>query len=224
MTAERAERSYDERLIAKKDVLEQTDISYGQFYRWKRKGLIPESWFTRKSTYTGQETFLPRDLVLDRIEAIKALKDDHSLEEIAELLSPEPSKRSFHGDELRAQGWVRSDTLDRYRALTGEAGPYRFRDLVLMELMTVLEHETDLDPASVDRAVSTAWQARIDLGANEQNWQLCLVETQGGEALGCLVPGPEIAFDPTVTVRAKVELEPILERVRRKLSQRREDG
>ena len=47
----------DEELISKKELLELTGISYGQLYRWKRKGLIPEDWFIRKSTYTGQETF-----------------------------------------------------------------------------------------------------------------------------------------------------------------------
>lgn len=47
----------DEKLISKKELLRLTGISYGQLYRWKRKNLIPEEWFIRKSTYTGQETF-----------------------------------------------------------------------------------------------------------------------------------------------------------------------
>lgn len=47
----------EEDLISKKDLLELTGISYGQLYRWKRKQLIPEEWFIRKSTFTGQETF-----------------------------------------------------------------------------------------------------------------------------------------------------------------------
>lgn len=49
----------EENLISKKEVLSQTGISYGQLYRWKRKGLIPEEWFIRRSTFTGQETFFP---------------------------------------------------------------------------------------------------------------------------------------------------------------------
>ena len=32
----------DETLISKKELLDLTGISYGQLYRWKRKGLIPE--------------------------------------------------------------------------------------------------------------------------------------------------------------------------------------
>ena len=35
----------DPNLISKKELLDQTGISYGQLYRWKRKGLIPEAWF-----------------------------------------------------------------------------------------------------------------------------------------------------------------------------------
>ena len=223
MTAEQTDPSSDESLIAKKDVLERTDISYGQFYRWKRKGLIPETWFTRKSTFTGQETFLPRGLILDRIEAIKSLKDDHSLEEIAALLSPEPSKRTFRAEELRHRGWIRAETLEHYRALTGEAGPYRFRDLVLMELMQTLEREADLDRTSVQRLVATVWHSRVDFGPEGPDWRLCLVETQRGETIGCLSPGPGIEVDPTATVRLKLDPQPILERIRQRVSHRQED-
>ena len=45
-------------MISKKDLLIQTNISYGQLYRWKREGLIPEEWFIKKSVSTGQETGL----------------------------------------------------------------------------------------------------------------------------------------------------------------------
>ena len=45
----------DPNLISKKDLLDQSGISYGQLYRWKRKGLIPESWFQKKSAFTGQD-------------------------------------------------------------------------------------------------------------------------------------------------------------------------
>ena len=67
-------------MISKNEVLKRTGISYGQFYRWKRKGLIPEAWFNRRSTFTGQETFLPQEKILERIRRINELKDDHSLD------------------------------------------------------------------------------------------------------------------------------------------------
>ncbi len=86
-----------EELIPKKEVLRLTGISYGQLYRWKRLGLIPESWFVRRSTFTGQETFFPREKILKRIEDILRLKDAHPLEELVRLLSPEvvPAEVAF---------------------------------------------------------------------------------------------------------------------------------
>ena len=75
--------------ISKKELLNETGISYGQLYRWKRGGLIPEEWFIKRSAFTGQETFFPRDRMLARVKAILALKDTHSLDEIREGLVSE---------------------------------------------------------------------------------------------------------------------------------------
>lgn len=88
--------------ISKKDLLKTTGISYGQLYRWKREGLIPEEWFVKKSSPTGQETFFPRELILKRIQSIQTLKDHYSLEELAKLLSPEITNRIFTEEELEA--------------------------------------------------------------------------------------------------------------------------
>lgn len=73
----------DRELISKKELLQRCGISYGALYRWKRMGLIPEDWFIKRSTPTGQETFFPRDLILERMEAIRSQKDDASLEELS---------------------------------------------------------------------------------------------------------------------------------------------
>ena len=81
-------------LISKKELLELYGISYGALYRWKRKGLIPEDWFIKKSTVTGQETFLPRALVCERIELIINQKDEHSLDELSDKLSSESGKNA----------------------------------------------------------------------------------------------------------------------------------
>jgi len=75
--------------ISKKDLLERTGISYGQLYRWKRERLIPEEWFVKRSAITGQETYFPEEQILDRIEAILDLKEEHSLEEIRTILTSE---------------------------------------------------------------------------------------------------------------------------------------
>ena len=77
----------EENLISKKELLTLYEISYGALYRWKRKGLIPEDWFIKKATVTGQETFFPRERICERVELIKEQKDDVSLDELAERLS-----------------------------------------------------------------------------------------------------------------------------------------
>ena len=84
----------EQELISKKELLEKYAISYGALYRWKRKGLIPEDWFIKKSTVTGQETFFPRELVCERIELIKKQKDDISLDELSDHFSSESKKKA----------------------------------------------------------------------------------------------------------------------------------
>ena len=79
----------DKNLISKKLLLEKYSISYGALYRWKRKGLIPEDWFIKKSTTTGQETFFTKDLITERVELILSKKEDVLLDELAEKISGE---------------------------------------------------------------------------------------------------------------------------------------
>ena len=82
---------WDKKLISKKDLLARYGISYGSLYRWKRKGLIPDEWFIKKSTVTGQETFFPEELICERMELILSTKEDTLLDELATKLSGEES-------------------------------------------------------------------------------------------------------------------------------------
>jgi len=85
----------EENLISKKELLERYGMSYGALYRWKRKGLIPEDWFIRKATATGQETFFPEALITQRVELILSGKNELELDELA---------RKLRGEEKEA--WV----------------------------------------------------------------------------------------------------------------------
>lgn len=76
----------DQTYISKKELLEMFGISYGALYRWKRMSLIPEDWFIRRSTSTGQETFFRRDQILPRMEQI--LDRSASLEDLANKINP----------------------------------------------------------------------------------------------------------------------------------------
>ena len=77
----------EEELISKQELLEQYRISYGALYRWKRMGLIPESWFLRRSAPTGQETYFRRAQICPRIEQILREKERVSLEQLAAELA-----------------------------------------------------------------------------------------------------------------------------------------
>ncbi|QAA77236.1 MAG: hypothetical protein BIP78_1470 [Candidatus Bipolaricaulis sibiricus] len=118
----------DEDLIAKKDVLEQAGISYGQLYRWKRKGLIPEAWFIRKATVTGQETFFPRDKILARIEQIRSLKEEQSLDELVQILAPETAPESVKHDDPTALSPIGAEG----RKLLWKDRGYTFGELVAL--------------------------------------------------------------------------------------------
>ena len=118
-------------LISKKELLELTNISYGQLYRWKRKNLIPEDWFIKKSVSTGQETFFPREQILERIEKIIELKDQVSLDELADIFSPKVEETRFEGDELLKKKIVTQQGLMLFASMTGN-------DVDLSDLKQVL--------------------------------------------------------------------------------------
>ncbi|MBO4325238.1 MAG: DUF4004 family protein [Lachnospiraceae bacterium] len=85
----------DRSLISKRELLTRYGISYGALYRWKRKGLIPDDWFIRKSTATGQETFFPESLICERVERILETKNEVLLDELAGTFSGEDRQNAF---------------------------------------------------------------------------------------------------------------------------------
>lgn len=122
-------------LISKKELLELAGISYGQLYRWKRKMLIPEDWFVRKSTFTGQETFFPKDKILARIEKIKNMKDDASLDELADMLSPSPADVRVAKNKLVQERIVSEMTMDLYAEVLGIPETFDFQGALYAYLL-----------------------------------------------------------------------------------------
>lgn len=84
----------EQELISKKELLEKYAISYGALYRWKRQGLIPEEWFIKKSTVTGQETFFPKALICQRVELIRGMKGEVTLEALKRQLNEEEEEKA----------------------------------------------------------------------------------------------------------------------------------
>lgn len=125
----------EEELITKKELLEITKVSYGQLYRWKRKNLIPEDWFIKKSSYTGQETYFPREKILDRIERIINLKDDASLDSLAQMFSPNLAEVSLNEIELLEKNIVTEKTLSLHKNIFGEIKTFSFEKILYISLL-----------------------------------------------------------------------------------------
>lgn len=109
----------EQELLSKKELLERYGISYGALYRWKRKGLIPEDWFIKKATVTGQETFFPKTLICERVELILGQKDEKSLDELAGQINQQTQKqavltvKTVYGDRTFSLSDVQSIMLDK---------------------------------------------------------------------------------------------------------------
>lgn len=112
-----------------------TDISYGQLYRWKRKNLIPEEWFIKKSSFTGQETFFPKNEILDRVEKIKNFKDDISLDELANIFSPDLSTIFLEENDVLEQNIVSKLTINLYKDIYKENSGFHFNQLLFMTII-----------------------------------------------------------------------------------------
>lgn len=129
----------DHNLISKKELLDMYSISYGALYRWKRMGLIPEDWFIRRSTSTGQETFFRREQIIPRMELI--LERGASLEELAKELnhkdkpvSPAPKPVLLIQDAYGLHRYPLEE-LDSVRLVQGEQ-----QTELLQNLKGVFEH------------------------------------------------------------------------------------
>lgn len=122
----------EDNLISKKELLDLMSISYGQLYRWKRKELIPEDWFIKKSSFTGQETFFPRDKIIDRIKKIKDMKDDSSLDALADLFSNKVAEIKLSYENLLNRNIVTGETLNLCKELLPKIHELVFEEVLYM--------------------------------------------------------------------------------------------
>lgn len=158
--------------ISKKDLLSNTGISYGQFYRWKRMGLIPEDWFRRRSAFTGQETYLPRQRVLERITQIQTLRERYSLEEIVEMLSPDIARRRYSRDDVAEMAWITTASLTLFPA--DDTIGYTFNDLLCLLIIEQLRKATGITREQIQLVVITllARLSEMDDGCTERRLSL----------------------------------------------------
>lgn len=118
-----------EELISKKELLNETKISYGQLYRWKRKNIIPEEWFIKKSVSTGQETFFPKEKILERINTILELKDDITLDELADRFTSKTVINNIQRSYLINKEIVSESILNRFEEFIDTSETYESNNL-----------------------------------------------------------------------------------------------
>ncbi|EGT5271276.1 YhbD family protein [Clostridioides difficile] len=124
-----------EELISKKDLLNKTNISYGQLYRWKRKNIIPEEWFIKKSAFTGQETFFPRDKILERIELILSMKEETSLDDIANMFMKKDINKEFDIDFILSKEVICNYTKEIFQNLYKKEQSIGKKELLILSII-----------------------------------------------------------------------------------------
>ena len=207
----------DLELISKKDLLQQAGISYGQLYRWKRKGLIPEDWFVRKSTFTGQETFFPREKVLARIERIKSMKDeDASLDEIADAVAPDLGEISLTIDQIAEQGVISAEAIQLFRDSVCDCiDPLVFGEVVSLSALDSLLKTGDVN-LDEGRMVLEALQR--DYPAFEgKDADLVFVRRMGLSTSLLVTGSAEVRFEPGTRVVTRLNLTECAEALRTRI-------
>ena len=203
-------------LISKKELLELAGISYGQLYRWKRKMLVPEDWFIRKSTFTGQETFFPRDRILARIEKIKNMKDDASLDELADILSPNPSDVEVEKDMLVKEKVVSEISMDIFAQVLGILDVFDFQKTLYAYLLDRMLSSGD---ASAEEGKIILKTLAESFPAFEGKQCDLLFVRKLGVSFCLLIEGQSrISLDPGAKLVRRISISSVVEELKTKLS------
>ncbi|MBT2729227.1 YhbD family protein [Bacillus sp. ISL-75] len=204
-----------EELISKKDLLELAGISYGQLYRWKRKDLIPEEWFVRKSTFTGQETFFPKEKVLERIEKIQTMKENLSLDELADMFSPNVANLNYTKDELVKRNIVSTTVVDFY--LEMEKGSLQFNFTRMLEVF-ILEKLLQSGEINLEEGRMVLQVLKDHAGVIKQkSCELVITRKLGMSSCLLLINAEEFHFERGTKVVAALSLMTCMEEIKAKL-------
>lgn len=204
-----------EELISKKDLLSLTGISYGQLYRWKRKDLIPEEWFIRKSTFTGQETFFPKERILERIEKIQTMKENLSLDELADMLSPNVTEIILTKDELIKRNIVSETVMNIYQE--SESGHFQFDFSRILEA-NVLEKLLQSGEINLDEGKMLLQLLKPNRPLIEQkHGEIVITRKLGVSSCLLLINAESFHFESGTKVVAKLSLLTCIEELKAKL-------
>lgn len=181
-------------LISKKDLLKETGISYGQLYRWKREGLIPDEWFQKQSSYTGQETFFEAEKILERVSTIQKLKSTHSLEEIREIISHTPYRNGIDRASVLQMPEICEEACDLY-----EKDSYTYYELTFLYILTDLRREHQINDVILCTFAQAVQYFFTDRAKEDQKLVVYSCEKR--------------VYASVVSAKAEIELDPRLEKI-----------
>ncbi|RKP56088.1 DUF4004 family protein [Cohnella endophytica] len=202
-------------LISKKELLDEKGISYGQLYRWKRKQLIPEDWFIRKSTFTGQETFFPRDLILARIDKIMNMKDDLSLDELADQFSPLLPEYELRKADLMKRNIVSNVVIERFASVDSDSIVYTFERLLYFFVADKLLHAGDMSMEEGERLLQTMREHFPKFEGKACD--LLFARKMGVSSFALLSVPADIYYESGVKLIARLSMNECIEQLKAKL-------
>ena len=201
-------------MISKRELLDLTGISYGQLYRWKRERLIPDAWFIKKSSFTGQETFFPKQQVTERIRFILKHKDTCSLPQIASMLIPSVTNRSYDVGSSCLQEIIPRHILDK----AGETCQHELLSpaeilIVYAASRLVAENRCPQSLADAIITVIPEWVAAM----NHFSYTIKVLLSGGSHS--AILSSIDTVFytDSDTKIIYELELEPLMQQLREKL-------
>jgi len=202
-------------LLAKKELLALTGISYGQLYRWKRQNLIPESWFIKQSSFTGQETFFPKDKVLKRVEAILKLKDQYSLEELAGIFTPELTNKVFKASSVQQVEDLDQGILSLFIKHLAKEN-FTFRELLFVYALSKIDQSLNLGESWRVDIVTTVkgWLSQI----NSSDYRLLVCQTKEHKFCLLLQEDSILLLDSDSETLANLKLNELANELRSRLT------
>ena len=204
-----------EELISKKDLLELTGISYGQLYRWKRKDLIPEEWFVRKSTFTGQETFFPKEKILERINKIQAMKENLSLDELAEMLSSNITDLNVNKDELTKRNIVSDNVLQFYLENDVRGNQFDLSRVVEVYILEKLLQSGDIN-LEEGKMIFRVLKDNEEV-IKQKSCEIVMIRKLGVSSCLLLINAEDFHFEKGTKIIARVSLFQLMEEIKTKL-------
>lgn len=198
-----------EELISKKDLLREKEISYGQLYRWKRKNLIPEEWFIKKSVSTGQETFFPKSKIIERIDKILELKDEISLDELADKLLSKNENIKIKRQYIIEHNIVSQPILEKFEEGYGREEYYYSDKLFALRIYNDL---ITSGVVSIDEANNITKSVKEGFLKIEEN-SVLLIKRKLGVYFFYVAKGEEIICDNEAKTIYNINLYKVLEEV-----------